>query len=244
MSELLTSDHAQRSKQRRLDAVLIGSAVVTLLLYLVPQGRFIAYPLMLFSTLVHELGHGIAGLLVGGQFDNFKLYSDGSGLAFVRGVEPGWRSAVKSAGGLLGPALLAALCFVLVRGRQRARALVVLFAVGGLVAEILLIRNLFGLFFVACLVAGLGYVGLRRPARESQFLLAFLAAQLSVSVFSRSDYLFTREAKTGGGTYPSDVAQMAEQLGGTYWMWGSVCGGISLLVLGLGLWWAQRSFRH
>jgi hypothetical protein len=35
---------------------------------------------------------------------------------------------------------------------------------------------------------------------------------------------------------------MAIALGGTYWMWGLVCGGFSILVLGAGVWWFWRVF--
>ena len=55
-----------RSSQRPVRA-LVGSAVVTGLLYVIPFGDVIAYPLLLLSTLVHELGHGIAAILVGGE---------------------------------------------------------------------------------------------------------------------------------------------------------------------------------
>ena len=55
--------------------------------------------------------------------------------------------------------------------------------------------------------------------------------QLSLSVFSRADYLFTREAVTATGTVPSDVSQIAEALILPYWFWGACCGALSVAVL-------------
>lgn len=233
-----------RLRHARLKRLLIGSAVVTLALYLIPFGRFLAYPLMLLSTLVHELGHGIAALVVGGEFHKFVMFADGSGVASAGGVMPGWRSAVVSAGGLVGPALLAAVCFLFVRRARASQILLGLLGLAALAAEILVVRNAFGLVFVGALVAGIAWVIVRRSKEDAQVVLAFLAVQLAASVFSRGDYLFVAEAKTGAGTLPSDVASMANSLGGTYWMWGAVCGLFSVLVLAGGLWFALRSPRR
>ncbi len=75
----------------------------------------------------------------------------------------------------------------------------------------------------------------------AQPLVAFLAVQLSLSAFSRADYLFTATAQTGAGTFPSDVAQMANSLLLPYWFWGATCGTFSILVLLAGLWLFLRS---
>ncbi len=79
-------------------------------------------------------------------------------------------------------------------------------------------------------------LGIKRQARP-----ALLAIQLSLSVFSRGDYLFTDVAETAGGTMPSDVARMAEALILPYWFWGGVVGLLSVLVLIIGLWSFLRS---
>ena len=47
----------------RARLVLLATVILTALLYVVPYGRYVAYPLMLLSTLVHEMGHGVAALL-------------------------------------------------------------------------------------------------------------------------------------------------------------------------------------
>src|SRR4051794_35164874 len=47
--------------------VLQVSTAVTLALYMIPYGRFLARPLLLLSTLAHELGHGLTALVLGGS---------------------------------------------------------------------------------------------------------------------------------------------------------------------------------
>lgn len=45
----------------------------------------VVYPLRLFVTSVHELGHGMAAVLTGGEFVRFEVQSNGAGLAYSRG---------------------------------------------------------------------------------------------------------------------------------------------------------------
>ena len=87
---------------------LVVSALVTIALYVIPHGRYLAYPLLLISTLVHELGHGVAAVLVGGKFISFKMWADGSGVALHTSPSGGAANAFVAAGGLCGPAVAAA----------------------------------------------------------------------------------------------------------------------------------------
>lgn len=227
---------------KRARRVLIGSIIVTLLLYVIPLGGFVIYPLMLLSTLVHELGHGITALTVGGTFHKFQMWADGSGVANWSGDVGAGGRALVSAGGLLGPAIVAAIGFLSARRKRAARICMWLGAAALIAAEVLVVRNVFGIVFVAVVATGLTWVSMRKTVETTQIVLVFLAVQLSLSVFSRGDYLFTEYAETAGGRMPSDVAHMAQALGGPYWLWGLICGGFSLLVLVGGLYVFLKGF--
>ena len=207
--------------------ILLGAVALTIALYIVPYGHYVAYPLVLLSTYAHEMGHGITALLVGGDFDSFVMAPDGSGLAYLRIPDSRLARAATSSGGLLGAALLAAAFFGLAKRSKTAHVGLLAFGVATLVALVLVVRSPFGWFFVGSLGAACVYLGLKSTARVAQAVLAFLAVQLSLSVFSRGDYLFTETAGAG----PSDVAQMADALFLPYWFWGVVCGAISVIVL-------------
>lgn len=227
---------AQGEHRNQAAAFLVGSIVVTVLLYhVIPYGRTIGYPLMLLSTLVHELGHGIAAMLVGGSFDRFEMYADGSGVAYSRGAFGRFSRAFISAGGLVGPALIGGVGFVVGRSTRGARVGLAVFGVVLLVALILVVRSVFGVAFVAATVVLCLGIALRAPAWVSQVAVVFIAVQLALSVFSRGDYLFTQWAETGSGRMPSDVQQMSEALFLPYWFWGAACGLISVVVLLVGL---------
>jgi hypothetical protein len=220
----------------RSGLVLIVSIAVTVLLYVVPYGHVIAYPLMLISTLVHELGHGIAGVMVGGNFQSFEMWSNGAGLAHVVGYDGRFARAFVSAGGLCGPAVAAAVGFVMARGPRRSKWMLGTLGVLLVIADVWIVRSLFGWLFVTLFAAMLLAIAFKASAHFAQMALMFLSVQLSLSVFSRGDYLFTSVANTGAGTFPSDVANMSDALFLPYWFWGAVCGAFSVLVLAVGGW--------
>lgn len=227
---------------RRTRWFLLGSIALTLALYFVPYGFYVALPLVWLSTLVHELGHGFTATMLGGDFERFVMYPDASGAAtWSAGFGP-IRQAMVAAGGLVGPAIVAAVGFVIARKPKHAQYALMAGVFALVAIAVLVVRNPFGWAFVAGLIAVLALLGTRERPEVAQLGLVFLSTQLAMSVFSRGDYLFMEYAETAQGRMPSDVAQMADALVGPYWLWGGVCGIFSLIVLGLGLWVFFRGF--
>lgn len=225
----------------RAGLVLAVTIAVTAILYLIPALEFLARPLRLLSTVAHEMGHGIAAILVGGRFEALLMWSDGSGVATWTAHTGRLAFATIAAGGLIGPALAAGLCLVTGRTAQGARITLVVLGAGLLVADLILVRTLFGAAFVAILGLTLLASGLARTPWLAQTVLLFVAVQLALSVFSRADYLFTPVATTGHGTMPSDVARIAEALILPYWFWGGCCGLVSVAILVGALRWTLGS---
>ena len=56
-------------------------------------------------------------MLVGLEFDSFRLYADGSGVAMIGGAAGRLSRAATAAGGLIGPAVAGAFLFWLSRPR-------------------------------------------------------------------------------------------------------------------------------
>lgn len=228
------------SKKRRLNhghIALMVCGLATLGLYVIPVPflRTIAYPFALLSTLAHEMGHGLTGMLVGAHFNSFEMWADGSGVANVSGSVNRASQALVAAGGLVGPALMSALLFTLSVKPALSRFTLTVLGVALLAAEFLLIRNMFGWFFVGGLAAICLLVAQQSLSWLAQYTLVFFAMQLGLSVFSRADYLFTPVAHTASGTMPSDVAQISHALVLPYWFWGGACALISGVVLLFGL---------
>ena len=183
---------------------------------------------------VHEYGHGIAALLVGGRFERFEMYTY-SGVAHTA-ASGRLAEAFVCAGGLCGPAVVGGL--FLATGRDARRARLALAAFGAFIALSLLLwtRTWFGWAFGAVLAAGCLFVALRGKPAVAQAVLVFLAVQLALSVYTGSGYLFTREAKIQSGyAGPSDTEIMSQSLGLPYWFWGICCALLSAAVLLVGL---------
>lgn len=218
--------------------VLLITVGLTAGLHVLPQpwGWRLAWPLMVLSTYAHEMCHGLAALMVGGHFDSFRMWPDGSGIASTSRPPSTVADALIPAGGLVGPALVAAVLFLFGCRPRLARGGLLAFGLALVASDVLVVRNGFGVIFVGATGALLLLLAVRLSPGWARGVVLFLAAQLSLSVFTRADYLFVREAKTSGGTLPSDVEQMARALGPPYFVWGLVCGGLSLLVLWAGVW--------
>jgi len=235
------NDDPQRVAQRTRWFLIISVAVTLALYalpYFVPEAFYVALPLIWLSTLVHELGHGLTAAMLGGHFDKFVMHADASGAATwsASGFFGPVRRAMVAAGGLCGPAVVAAAGFVLGRKPKHAQYTLL----GGLFAlialAVLVVRNPFGWAFVGGLALIIGLLATRERPEVAQLTLVFLSTQLAMSVFSRGDYLFMEYAETAEGRMPSDVSQMAEALLAPYWLWGALCGAFSVAVLGVGLW--------
>lgn len=170
---------------------LIGWAgLFTLVIAIIPGLNLINYPFRLLLTIVHELGHGLAALLTGGEFIRFQISPDGSGLAYTAG---GWRLVVIPAG-YLGVALFGALLIMLGRDYRASRTVMGIIG-GGMIllalryavptifsGQILvgLLTTLASLIFGAIFLA----VALKASAKVVIFLLHVVAIQAGLTAFT------------------------------------------------------------
>lgn len=225
--------------------LLAAAVLVVALEHFLPYGRYVLYPFTLLSTWVHEMGHGLTALAVGGQFVRLEIFADGSGLA-TTAARAGWRTAAISAGGLLAPPLLCALILSLIRGPGRA-----FLFLGGLAAALIAslvfwVRSVVGLVAMPGLALVL-VTGARFGVGRLRMVVAELVAVvLGLDTLGRTlGYLFVSRVEAGataGGR--SDVAGIADALGGPYWLWGGLVAAIALALLGGGLWAAVRGERR
>jgi hypothetical protein len=228
---------ASRELHRRQAGTALAIAIVgTLALHWVPLLHWLAWPLLLLSTFAHELGHGLGALLLGGSLQALLLWPDGSGVAAYSGRFSAAGLALIAASGLLGPPLAAFALLLAGRSSRASHLALALFALVLVLCMLLWAASLFTVLFCLGLAAVLGGLAWRASPAVSQVVCVFLAVQLALASFSRSDYLFTAEARTAGGVMPSDVAQIAHALWLPYWFWGGLIALLSLALLALGGW--------
>ncbi|MFN8448139.1 MAG: M50 family metallopeptidase [Anaerolineae bacterium] len=157
--------HLALFRQRSL-VIAIVAFLVVLVLWNIPQLDFILYPVRLFVTFVHEAGHGLAAILTGGHFENFRVDPNTAGVALTSG---GARWLVLPAG-YLGAALFGALLFYITNTVPYPRTISLILAI--LVAVItVLFTDLLSTAFLVGLGSALVLLALWRYADRSVNLL-------------------------------------------------------------------------
>ncbi|EXI74083.1 MAG TPA: M50 family metallopeptidase [Candidatus Accumulibacter phosphatis] len=223
---------------------LLGVLLLIAVVWQLPHGRTLLYPLSLLATCAHELGHGMTALLLGASFESFALHADGSGLALWRGTPGRLGSALIAAGGLLAPSIAGSLLLILSRWPRLARGLLSLIGAGLILVVAAWTRNLFGIVFLLCSALFFILAALWLNERSATFVLRLTAAVLCLSWLQDVDYMFSASASIDGLRHASDTAAMAQALWLPYWFWGGAVATLSLAILALGLWLAVRAPRR
>lgn len=221
-------------------AIIVAAVSVFVLSHWVPFGDLALYPLTLFTTWVHEMGHGLTALVLGGRFDYLEIDKNAGGLAYAFAGR-GWGDALVAAGGLLAPPIIGTIILSTVHGPRRAR-----FALGFLAAALVLslviwVRSATGYIAMPIVAALLGWAawpGFRERPERRVILAQVLAVILASDTVTRMvGYALSSEADPGER---SDVKGIADNLGGHYLLWGLAIIVIALGLLAFGLWWAWR----
>src|SRR5262245_17548942 len=128
-----------------------AAAALSLAVSLTPWAPFFLYPFKVFTTWVHECGHALMTLIVGGRVTSITIEPDTSGL--TQSFAPAGRMArgLVASAGYLGAAAVGCLLMAATRVEKWAHS--VLFGVGAcmLLSLIFWMRNLFGIAVVLVL---------------------------------------------------------------------------------------------
>ena len=213
------------------------AAILSLGLSLTPWGTLALYPFKLFTTWVHECGHALMTVLLGGTVGSITIEPDASGL--TRSLVPAGRIArgLVASSGYLGASVVGCLLMAASRVEKRARAIVWTVGALMLVTLVIWIRNLFG--FVVVLAWGAALVALARMAGRltSRFVLSLLAIQVALDSVYDIRVLF----HVDGGH--SDAETMARLFLLPAWVWASAWMLMSVGMLAWTLWMTRTRSR-
>ena len=215
---------------RRAGSWLWAAVMVSLVVSLTPWARFLLYPFKLFTTWVHESGHALMTVLVGGRVTSITIEPDTSGL--THSLVPVGRAArgLVASSGYLGAAVVG--CLLMAATRVEKWAHVILLSVGAcmLLTLVLWMRNLFGILVV--LAWGVALIALARQGigNAPRFLLSLLAIQVALNSVYDIRVLFLI------GRRQSDAATMARLFLLPSWAWATAWMLVSVAMLGATLW--------
>lgn len=179
---------------------------------LTPWGPLALYPFTLFTTWVHECGHAVMAVLVGGSVGSITIQPDTSGL--TRSLVPANRIAqgLVASAGYLGASLVG--CLLTAATRQPKRARPILWGIGAFMLFTLVfwMRNLFGALVVLGWGVALLALARKETGRAPRFVLSLLAVQVALNAVYDIRILFLVHGR-------SDAETMARLFLLPAWMW-------------------------
>jgi len=206
------------------------AVAVSLIVSLTPWAPFLLYPFKLFTTWVHECGHALMTILVGGRVTSITIDPDTSGL--TRSLVPVGRIAggLVASSGYLGAAVVGCLLMAATRVAKWVRGILLSLGAFMLFTLVIWMRNPFGVAVV--LAWGVTLIALARKGigQAPRFLLSLLAIQVALnSVYDiRVLFLVNRGQ--------SDAATMARLFLLPSWVWATTWMLMSVAMLGATLW--------
>lgn len=188
--------------------LLVFASLLTLVLWFIPFAGVITYPIRLFVTFIHEIGHALAALATFGGVNRVALDWNGSGVTFTQG---GLGLLISSAGYLTTTLYGSGLLLFLRRERNARLAAI------GTGALLLVITALFGgniVAWLAGLVFGAGclLLGLKGKPKLVHFCMSFLAVQCLLNAFY--DLRTVLYLSAFDPAFPTDARNMSQATGG------------------------------
>jgi Peptidase M50B-like len=214
-------------------AGLAGLTLALLVLWQIPGVGLVVYPFRLFGTFVHEICHGLAALVTGGDFLRFTVSPNLSGLAWSAG---GWRWLISSAG-YVGSAVFGGVLILLAARGVAARTLLMGLGIVLALLCLLFVRNLFGIATGLGLAVALYLAGARLRPPWSDMVLMVLALQLVLDGFNS---MFTLLRLSAASNVQTDALSMAQATGIPAIIWTLVWAGVSAAML---VWTLRAAYR-
>jgi len=199
-----------------MDNWLWLAAAVSLGLSLTPWGETALYPFKLFTTWVHECGHAVMTLLVGGRVSSITIEPDTSGLTRSLIPDGHLARALVASAGYLGASIVGCLLVAATRVEKWTRP--ILWSLGAfmLVTLVVWMRNLFGAGVVLAWGAVLVALARHGGSTALRFVLSLLAIQVALDALYDIRVLFLVQGR------PTDAETMARLFWLPAWVWAGI----------------------
>src|SRR4029079_2913734 len=138
--------------RRNFDNWLWIAAALSLGISLTRWGPLVLYPFRLFTTWVHECGHAVMTLLVGGHVNAIVIERTGAGVSTSLIPQSRVAQGLVASAGYIGASIVGCALMIAARGRKGAHGILQIIGVLMLITLIVWLRNPFG--FAAALIWG------------------------------------------------------------------------------------------
>jgi len=200
------------------------AVAISLGVSLTPWGPLVLYPFTLFTTWVHECGHAVMTVLMGGSVASITIQPDTSGL--TRSLVPAGRivQGLVASAGYLAASLVGCLLMAATRVPKRARPILTGIGAFMLFTLVFWIRNLFGALAVLGWAAALLALARKDTGRAPRFVLSVLAVQVALNAVYDIRILFLVHGR-------SDAETMARLFLLPAWLWAAAWMAVSAAML-------------
>lgn len=221
---------------------LTSIAVLTVLLWQFPAGRYLLYPFTILGTWFHEMGHGFTAMLLGAKFQSLQIFPNGSGIATHTGevIFGRFGQALVAAGGPMGPPIAGAVFIFSSRNPSTAKYGLFMFGLMLIASALVWIQFSLGMLIILLVGAIVFLISLQKPGHTQIFTIQFLGVQACISTFRDFNYLFTSGGMIAGQQFASDTSVIAQNLLLPFWFWGILIAGFSIYILTKSL---RRAYR-
>lgn len=236
---------AQPGSQAEQVGRLVIATVLVVFAPQLPFGNYLIYPFMILGTWFHEMGHGLAAMAFGYEFERLLIFANGSGLAeSIVPLDASYISrAAIAAAGPLGPSIMGAL-LILASGKRRLwRPTLIALAVAIALSTAIWVRSSTGWFVLPAISVGLAFLAWKGSPGVIRFALQFLGMLAALSMFLNWGYLFTESAVIGGQQILSDTGAIEANLVLPHWFWAGGLIGTAVLLIFLSMKYALRGDR-
>lgn len=173
---------------------------------LIRQIPFVSIPLNWLETYFHEISHGVAALLTGGEIIRIQLFPNGSGLCTTQG---GVNFLITFCG-YAGATLWGWLLFKLAKSHQRTAQIIAAFMIVLLLASIILwARDLLTIIIISSLAVMFVFMVKMRRLKYLQLLLKFFGLTVLLNSLFSPTYLFDGR-NLGDGAALSELTMVPE----------------------------------
>jgi len=204
--------------------LLIVLGFVSILLWHSPYGGYLLYPFSILATWFHEMGHGLAAMAFGHEFERLVIFPNGSGYALhlAEGDPSRISQAMIAAAGLLGPTVAGCLLILASRTRRATKAALVLLGAALLGSTVIWVRSTTGWMVLPLLGGASLLLAFYGKEAHRRFAVQFLGVQGCISIYRDFGYLFSRGGYMEGRLQMSDTEHIAQALFLPYWVWGTL----------------------
>ena len=221
------------------------AAFALFILPAVPFGNFVLYPFMILGTWFHEMGHGLAAMLMGFDFYRLVLLPDGSGFAqYTSADEAGdFRHAFVAVSGPLGPAVVGSLLILASPHEKLWKPS--LYGLAAIIAlsTVIWIDSTVGWVVLPGIAILLTFIAARASAAWERFTMQFLGLGAALSMFQQWNYLMTEGAFINGNRQLSDTGAIEAYLLLPHWFWAIAIVLIAAIMIGSSLMYALSDKR-